>query len=839
MKFYLRICFAVILIIFSFDLQSQVTKIMGTVTDKKSNEPIPFVTITFKGTQIGTTTDFNGNYSLEIKKPGDSLFAACLGYVPVLKKVVKNKFQVIDFELASISMTLQEVVIKPGRNPAEVILEKIIKNKKYNDRNRLDYYQYEVYNKIQFDANNISDKLKKFRLLKHFKFIFDYVDTSTVNGKTYLPVLITEALSDYYYRKSPKSEIEIIKATKNSGIENKSISQFLGNMYLNINIYDNFINIFDRNFVSPISNFGLGFYKYYLIDSAKIGNQWCYQIMFKPRRKQELTFSGDMWVHDTTYAVRKVKLRIAEDANINFINDLVISQNYELINKQYWMLTKEKFTADFNIFENSRRIVGFYGNKTTSYSNFVFNTPKEDKFYSTPINIQVSDIAYNKDEDFWEKNRHDTLDKKERGIYKMVDSIKNVPIFKTYVDIVMMITLGYYEHGDFEWGPYFSLYSYNTIEGNRFRLGFRTSNKFSTTIMPEAYLAYGTLDQKFKYGGGLLYMFNNNPRRDLGVYYKNDVEQLGESRYAFYNDNILASFFRKSPFNKLTMVEEYKAFYEHEWFTGFSNTINFYRRNISAPLNLQFKYSTEPDKYSEEIKKSIITSEVRLDMRFAYKEKYLRGNFVRISAGTYYPVLNVQYSRGIKDLWGGDNNYQRLVVGLEHWYNVRSYGWSKYILEAGKIWSPQSQLLFPLLKLHEGNETLSFDPYAFNMMNYYEFVSNEWVSFYYTHHFDGYFLNHIPLMRKLKWREVVWGKGVIGRLDNSYRDYNSEMIKNLRAEDIFLNTIGKPYYEAGVAIENIFKIIRIDAMWRLSYLNDPNHPKAKRFGMMATLQFIM
>jgi hypothetical protein len=327
-----------------------------------------------------------------------------------------------------------------------------------------------------------------------------------------------------------------------------------------------------------------------------------------------LTFTGDLWVHDSTFAIRKINLRLAEDANINFINDLVISQNYELINKQNWMLTKEKMTVDFNVIENSKRTLGFYGHKSTTYKNFVFNTPKENKFYSSPVNVIVEDNSDKKDAEFWKNNRHESLDKKENGIYKMVDSLKNVKMFRTYEDIIKTILYGYYIRGNFEYGPYLETFSFNKIEGNRFKFGMRTSNKFSTTIMPQAYVAYGTLDGKIKYGGGFLYMFSKNPRRDLGIYYKNDFEQLGESKYSFYNDNILASFLRRSPFNKLTMAEEYHGFYEHEWFNGLTNTLHFYRRSILPPVNSQFSF--KPDISNTNINiNPITTSEIRLDAR--------------------------------------------------------------------------------------------------------------------------------------------------------------------------------------------------------------------------------
>jgi hypothetical protein len=819
-------------------LLSQVTKIMGTVTDKKSNEPIPFVTIAFKGTQTGTTTDFNGTYSLEVKKAGDSVSASCLGYIPVAKKVIKNKFQVIDFELSSVSLTLQEVVIKPGKNPAEIILEKIIKNKKFNDENSIDYYQYEVYNKVQIDVNNITDRVERSKLFKSFNFIFNYVDTSSVNGKRYLPIFISEVISDYYHRKSPKTNREIVKATRNSGIDNKSITQFLGNLYLNINIYDNYIKLLDKNFISPVSDFGLGFYKYYLLDSSYIGNKWCYKIMFKPRRKQELTFTGNMWVNDSSWAVRKVNLRIADDANINFVNDIVCNQEYSLIDKKHWMLAKEDFIIDFNLIVNSKKTLGFYGHKKVSYNKFVFETPAVKKIYDYPDDVIVKDEAFDKSEDYWLKNRHDTLDKKEQGVYKMVDSLNKVPAFNTYVKLIKMLSTGYYPAGNFEFGTYLQLYSFNQLEGNRIRLGVRSSNKFSTSFMPEAYLAYGFGDKKFKYGGGLKYMFSKTPRRDIGFYYEKDLEQLGESLNSFIDDNILASLLRRSPNNKLTPYEEYKGYYEHEWFNGFSNTINFFRRNMN-PLKLNTEPRFQFIGNSGEIinMNSITTSEFRFDMRFAYKEKYLKGEFERINITTYYPVLNIQYTHGFKGLWNGDFNCKKLVIGLEQWFNVRSFGYSSYIIEAGKVWNT---LPFPLLKLLEGNETISFDPYSFNRMNYYEFVADEYLSFYYSHHFDGYFLNHIPLMRKLKWREVCWFKGVVGRLSNSNYDYNK-----IEMEKVGMNPLTKPYFETGLGVENIFKVFRVDATWRLSYLksedfyNPSIHQTPSPFGIMVTFQFIL
>jgi len=802
----------------------QETKIMGTVTDQKTGEFLPFVNIIFKGTTIGITTGFDGTFSIETKNPGDSLVASFVGYKKQTKPVSKGRFQYINYEMIQDNYELETVVIKAGENPAEILLRKIIQNKKLNDPDKYDAYEYEVYNKIEIDANNITDKFKERRIFREFDFIFDNVDTSTVNGKTYLPIFLSESISNVYSKRNPKASIEIVKANKISGIENESVMQFLGDKFQHTNLYDNYINLFQKNFISPIANFGLNFYKYYLVDSTYFGQKWCYKIMFKPRQKQTLTFTGSFWVHDTSFAIKEVEMKIVDDANLNFVNDLVIQKEFNLIDGKYWLLTKDYIIGDLNIVEDDKsKVVGFFGRKTTTYKNFIINQPKEDDFYKSPVSVVIDETADEFPDEFWAENRHEELTRDEKTIYYMVDTLKKIPKFNTYIDIIEMITTGYYETGKFEIGPYGSILSFNAIEGVRIRLGGRTSNSFSKKLMLFGHSAYGTLDKRWKYGGGFMYMLHKNPRRSFGFDFQYDLEQLGASQNAFREDFFLAFLFRRNPTDKLSTVEGYKFYYEHEWFNGFSNTINLIHRNL-YPIGNSFKVIVEDEAGRHEVNESAITStELCLDTRLAYKERFLMGEFERISLGAKFPILTIRYGYGIPRLLGGDNEFHRIQIGLSHWFNVFNLGWSKYIIESGRIWG---KIPYPLLKLHEGNETYFFDEYSFNMMNYFEFVSDKYLSVYYTHHFDGYFFNRIPLFRKLKWREVAFAKGLIGGLDNINRNYS-----------VFpqgMYTLSKPYFEAGAGVENIFKIIRVDAIWRLSHLD---HPNISKFGIRLSLQF--
>jgi hypothetical protein len=795
---------------------AQETRITGKVTDAATGQPVPFVNIYFKNTTIGVTTDLNGYYSLTTAQPGDSIYASSVGYKTRRFIIKKGVSQVIDFEITESFTNLAEVQIRPEEKWIELLMRRVIKNKPVNNPDQIEYYQCEVYNKIQIDINNLDSKMQDRKFFKPIDFVFENLDTNEMNQKVYLPALITETLSDFYFRKSPRSTREVIKANQISGINNQSLTQYLGGLFLNLNIYDNYLNVFDKNFVSPVANFGFSAYEYFLEDTVIINGKSCYQIRFEPKRKQELTFYGTLWIHDTSFAVKQVDMRVAADANFNWVNDFYISQTYDKVNGQYWSLTRDYRLVDVNPFKgNTLKAIGLFGHRTTTYNEYVFDQPKATEFYSTPTNVIIDSEADKRDADWWEQNRPDTLALVEKQIYDMVDSIMKVPAYKNYEKLGVLIGSGYWLAGKFEIGPIYKFLSFNSIEGVRLRIGGRTSNKFSKKLMLEGHLAYGTKDESFKYAFGTKYMVNKNPRRSVGLSYQYDMEQLGQDPNAFSEDNFFASFFRRSPANKLTMVHEYKAYYEHEWFNGFSNTVKFIRRDVFALGDEKFIIYDDGSQY---IDNSLVSNEIQLLTRFAFRERYLYGEFERTTLGTKYPVLELLYGYGIPGFPDSDVKYHRLHFKVKHWFNVANIGWSKYILETGKIWG---KLPYPFLKIHEGNETFFYYPEAGNMLNYYEFISDTYATLHYTHHFDGMIFNRIPLMRKLKWREVIQGTAIWGSL--------SEENKNYSVFPVNSGDVSKPYFEAGVAIENIFKVARIDAIWRLSHMDSPDVDRFRLF----------
>lgn len=804
---------------------AQTTRITGTVTDAATGEPLPFVNVGFIDSRVSTNSDLDGNYSLDTYYATDSIRAMSVGYMPFTAKVKRDQVQRIDIKLKPQTEELENVVITYQGNPAFPILRRLVANKPVNNREKLEAYQYEAYNKVEFDLNNITEEFENRKLFKDFAFIFQHVDTT--GGKPFLPIFMTETLSEVYYRQKPKATKEFIHGTKVSGLENPSISQFMGDMYQNVNIYDNFLVIFGKNFVSPIADGGRGYYNYYLLDSNWVGNNWCYRIDFSPKRVQELAFTGTMWVNDTSYAVKRIQATIAPGANLNFVQSFQVEQEYSQVQPEVWMLTRDKLVVDLNVVKNQGKdpkhpVQGFYGRRTASYRDFVINKPKPPEFYAGADEVVMDIDPLSLGAAYWDENRHENLTKQEVAIYHMVDTMKTIPRFRTYVDIVTTIFTGYYTRGKIDIGPYFTTYSFNPVEGNRFRIGGRTSSNFSTRTEFSGYTAYGTRDGRFKFGLGGKTFVSKRSRQIVELNYKQDLEQLGESVNAFRQDNILSSVFRRTPNTKLTLVEETRASYQREWFTGLDNALLLRYRALYPRGDLKY-LRPGPEGEPPTTLNAIQTAEVALNTRFAYREKYVSGDFSRMSLGTRYPTVELHLATGLPSLARSEYGYQKLMAHVYQRLQLGSLGWMRLNAEAGRVWG---DLPYPLLVLHSGNETFYNDDLAFNTMNYFEFISDRYAQLFAEHHFEGLFLNRIPLMRRLKWREVVGAKAVVGALDLARTSRQMLLLPGMYSLD------KGPFVEVSAGVENILKVLRVDGVWRLTY-ND--HPGTSSFALRLNL----
>jgi hypothetical protein len=806
---------------FSLSLSAQITRVRGTISDKKTTEPLAFVNLMFKGTTIGTHSDINGNFDLSVHKSIDTLLVSYLGFKPQKIKIQPNKVNDLKIQLESAETMLNVVEIKPGENPAHRIMREVVRNKVKNNPAFVDAYQYRVYNKIQFDMNNYGDKLAKRKVLKPVDFVFNYADT-TEEGKVFLPIAISENTSDVYYTRNPQRKQELILGTQISGLKNASVSQFLGDMYQTINIYDNFLLIFNRSFVSPVTDNFLRYYKYYLIDSVYIDQHRCYKLLFLPKRKQDLTFTGDLYIDDQTWGVRKVNIRFNEQANVNYIKSFHVTQEYQHVDNKTWMLKKEESMGDFAPFEKGDG-VGFFGRKTTVYDRFKLNPDLPDSLFRAGDNITITKGAEELNNAAWDSLRLDTLSRKEQGIYAMVDSVVDMPLLVNTRYFVQMLATGYLRWDEFQLGQYYTFCSWNSIEGVRFKFGGITDNSFSNRLELRGWLAYGLNDERFKVKAGFRWFVNSDKtHRNLwAVSYKSDLEQLSLSPNSLQLDNIMTSMFRRTALQYVTNVEELKTTYEYEHFPGFMHRFTALNRRLT-PLG-DFAFVRGANDAIVPIQNTT-TTEFSLHTRFAWKEKYISGEFDRISAGSKAPVLQLDLTAGVPNIMGSEFSYYKVRFRIGDRIRLNPFGYTDYQLDLSQTWGNAP---FPFLDVHQGSQTYALDQLAFNMMNIFEFASDRYASLFIDHHFEGYFLNKIPLLRKLKWREVLTLKSVIGDI----RESNLALMNYPGGLD---PRIHRPYLESGVAVENILKVIRIDALWRMTHLE---RPLAKPFGLRMSLVF--
>jgi hypothetical protein len=790
----------------------QQTRVYGTVWDANTGERLPYVKVQFKNSKIGTMTDSLGNYVIETYYATDSIQFMYNGYLTNTFSVEIDKDQEFNVKMSTRLAEIQEIVIRPPDElPSTRLHKRVIANKKINNKEKLNSYKYEVYNKMQLDLNNIGEKFTDLDMVKRLDLVMDYLDSAD-DGKNYLPVLLSESLSDFYYRNNPKTRREIVHGSRITGIDNIQANQFLGDMYLDINVYDNNINMFNRAFISPLADYARSFYRFYLDDSTFIDNLWCFKLRFVPKRSGDMTFEGEMWVHDTTYAVKSISAHMSSWANINYVQNLYFEHNFEQVSKEVWMLTKEKMIIDFKMTKNTE-IYGFYGRKLSSRTNFEINEKKSDSFYNTDNTVEFTDSAKVRDRAWWIANRHEPLSLQEQGIEKMVDSLNNLTFFRFLKNFTYFASTGYYPLGKFEIGNAFSFVSFNPVEKFRTGLGLRTSNKFSRRIELGGRVAYGFNDERIKYGASIRYNITPRKRGMLTTYYNYDIEQIGISPAAAAIGSTFGTVFRTGPLDKLTFVKKAGINLEKDIKKDLVVYVGYEWKEYSALGKANYVHFNKTKATYDTIS-SIRTSEFTGRIRWTKDEEFLAGSFDRSTLRSKYPIFSLQGIVGVKGLLGGFYNYQRIEFQMEHNRQIGVLGRIRYGTTAGYIFGSAA---YPFLKVHEGNQSYWLLTSAFNKLNFFEFVSDRYVGGFIENHWEGLFFDRIPLIKKLKWRLVTTGRITYGAISQK----NLDIMRLPEGTKFFGNV---PYAEVAVGIENIFKIGRVDLVYRLTHIDPGMNP---------------
>nr|WP_255749849.1 DUF5686 and carboxypeptidase-like regulatory domain-containing protein [Pontibacter liquoris] len=809
--------------------QAQI-RISGKVTDALTGEALPFVSIYIKNTSIGTSTDINGAFNIKLTTVPDSLTASYVGYQPKAMAVKKGvAVQELNFALGTSAKQLQEVVIRPGENPAWRIMRQVVAHKSANDKRKLTAYQYEAYTKMQFDVDNLGQKKGKGVLGAAITSLVDsQLYVAGEGGKKMLPFFMSESLSDYYYNREPRKYKEIIKASKVTGIglqDGSLVSQVIGSSYQDYNFYQNWVSVLQKDFISPIADGWKAYYTYDLEDSLYVGDDWCYQLKIAQKRPQDLAFNGTIWVTADAYALRKIDVTVSKSANINFVEGIHLTQELQPVGAGAWLPSKT--SAHIKIVGLTKSRPGILANVSTSYREVVVNQPQRAAFFDKPLELLAS--AQGKQEAFWEQHRHDSLSVADQQVYTTIDAIRATPRVAHFTNLVTVLGTGYKKFGKVSWGPWPYTYAFNNVEGHRLQLGGKTNFDFSDKWELSGYAAYGTQDQKTKYAARARYILSRKRWSEVGVSHSEDLQQVGLMSDKLQNSPFFMGFSRFGTLRHPISIKASSAYLQRDVWRGVTQRLSVSNRHFDPQYN--FAYVAQQGEQPT-LAKSFTTTELSFMTRVANNEVFVHNENERISLGNgNWPVFEMKYTVGLNNALGATLNYQRLDLGVDQEFPMGRLGNTVYHLEAGKIFSP---VPYPLLEVHTGNETPFYYDATFNLMNYFEFASDTYASLHYEQYFEGLLFNRLPLIKKLKWRVLASSNILYGHLSEENRALLSPVGLNGTPQDSFKSLGNTPYVEVGYGVENIFRFLRVDAFHRLTYRDEPG---AKKFGVKVSVQF--
>ncbi len=823
---------------------AQRTVVSGTVRDAVTKETLPNVSVFFKDTQIGTQTDVNGKYTIVSPNPQSELSFNYVGYRTVFKNIMPSATQEFDVALVPDARALDEVIIVGGKkvryrnkdNPAVELIRQVIAHK---DENRIKSYNtasFRQYEKMLFSLSNVSDKFKNKRMFRNYQFLFQEQDSTLIGGKNLLPIYIQEKLADNYLSKNPEKNKTIVIGEKqvqfdSRYIDNKGLKTYFDRMYQDIDIYKNNISVISNEFLSPIADGAPSFYKFFITDTIKTQKPEIIELSFTPRNTGDMLFEGKIYVtNDSHYAVTGASFGVNKNINLNFVRALKIDLDFKANDKGKYSLSKSNLLADFGI--GKTKGIGFTGERTVTFKNYQFDTALPDTIFQGKSTVVLADAGKRNDQ-FWDKNRLDTISKNQLKIYGNIDTLQNLPSFKRTMKIVTLLFAGYQNLGPYEIGPVNTFYSFNNVEGLRLRVGGRTTPELSKRYYFENYVAYGIKDEKWKFFLSGTYSLNNKsiyefPQNYIRASFQRDTKIPGQELQFVQEDNFLLSF--KRGVNDMLLYNDfYRVDYVKEFENHFSYNLGFKKWSQTPAGGLS--YVNE----NNQLVNRLTTSEVSLQLRYAPNEKFYQGKIYRVPIADRYPVFNLRYTAGLKGVLGGEYNYHNLLGSIDKRFYLSQLGYSDVTVEGSYI---AGKVPFPLLDIHRANQTYAYQLNSYNLMNFLEFVSDHYVSINIDHNFNGFFFNKVPLLKRLKLREVVSFKALYGGLRN---ENNPNFQSGLYQLPVYENgaqrtyALGnEPYMEGSVGVGNIFKLLRVDLVRRFNYLNNP---EVSEWGIRARVKF--
>jgi hypothetical protein len=812
----------VLLILSVFCKLSAQTAISGVVVDKVTREPLPFVNIQILPGNEGASTDFEGGFSCRSSKKVNELKFTYLGYEEYSYKPTESIERSVFIEMNPAGIQIEETVVtgKRGKNkiPKDTIAislqQRVVDNKENNRPKSFDTYSFKEHTTLEFDYYKLGEKFTNRIIFKPFRYSHEFID-STETGEKYLPLVLQEKLTENYYQSDPPGEKQVVIGQYMTGIQNMSTMVMLDKIFNNFDLYDNLIIAGGKSFTSPFSVSGLITYRYYVTDSLIEGDKSYYKLEFTPKSRESIAFNGHAWIDASNYAIKSIELSIPKQANINFLAEFKVSQSFEQVDNERWMLSGEGIQAALNI-TAKKGAKSLFVKKVMTRGDLRVNEEINPKVFGGEKVIISDSIKGLRDYDWWGDNRLRKLSPSEAGVIALSDSIEKTKAFRNYVWLGSLASTAFLQAGPVEFGRFYQFVSWNSIEGIRPKMGIRTNTKFNENLQLWGYVAYGTRDKAFKYFGNVRIMLpkKNNNWHTLEFNYKKDFTFLGQDYedQQFSHDNMFLAIFRTTPLTKIMLMENLKVTHERQWgnkySTKFTAGVNSF---YAVPDVFDFRHINNDG--SVQYYDRFNTSEIGFDQRFTFDLNYFENAFYRFEMIASKPIIDLNYKLGLKNIAGGEFAYHKLEMILRQRLSSK-IGYTYYRLMAGKIFG---DIPYPLMFIPVGNENVYFNGEAYQLMNAFEFAADEYAAFWLEHHFDGAIFNRIPLVRKLNLRSLVSAKALIGNAKDSNLDFIA-LPDGMRVPENW-------YVEVGFGIENILQLLRVDLYWRATQRDVPDIQK--------------
>jgi hypothetical protein len=827
-QFFARFQLVVLLLLIFTSAFSQPTVVHGKVTDQETGRPIPYVTILFKKTPIGATTDSLGVYLLTSKIKYDSVQFTSIGYIGKTFGVKPSTTNELNVSLRPDMINLSEVTVLPNDGPVRKILKEMVSRKKQNNPAKYQRYSYRKYTKWEYHLNNVGKKMMQAKAFRNNQSVFK---TDTDSSK-FLPIYFSEQLVYNEVQRNPARQKSTVLGDKTSGVgvlDDYEISGYTSALDMEVNFYDNYINLFSQNFVSPLADNGWFYYKYFLADSTMQNGVKQYRIQFMPRRVGDKAFKGFLTTENKEFSLLEVDGTLATTANLNFLKSMRLSGNYQMLNDSIPFFRRNQIDAVFNYVplknNPSKKPISLFFTQSSVIDSVSVNQDADVKLtagngrYET---IKLPD-SKDRDQDYWEKHRLEELNPREKLITATIDSVSQIGTIKFADNLTRMSMTGYYDLGKFEFGPYASTINTNKVEGLHLFAGARTSSEISTRYMVWGGLGYGFRNKKVNGIAGFGYKFPTINRQLVKVSYDDKIVRSGESDKILFlyenalsptENNLISQVFKRDELDELFREQKSSASYEYEWHPGLLNKISAnYIRHFS-PEFYPFLRAGQPVDH-------VSAFDVMVDTRFSWKEKVIDDKFLRVYMNTDYPIIHIALGGGKVFYSGKSNYYGKIFTTVEQYLNIGQTGFN-YAIEGGMYFG---NLPYTMLDIPRGNETQGLFSYDFNLLNYMEYVHDKYLHAYVEYHLNGFVFNRLPLLKRIGLREVLSAKTMVGSLS----DKNQQIVEF----PLSISKMDNPYIELGAGVENIFRLFRVEAVWRV---NNKSLQGAPSFGIRAKFE---